>query len=107
MSIQPSRALGYVGVHPLAARKRALLTRKERVSDVERWPSKSAARPGTRSHAASPAAASPITYLVPLLRNELLRELGGGLYLLDHVHHHAPRVHPDEVPLPETLVSQR
>ncbi len=58
VAIQPSRALGYMGDHPDAARKRALLTRTDRVSDVERSPSMSARRPGTRSHADFPAAAA-------------------------------------------------
>ena len=58
VAIQPCHALGYMGFHPLASRKRALLTRKERVRDVERLPSKSAARPGMRSHTAFPVAAA-------------------------------------------------
>src|SRR4051794_21782235 len=45
VAIQPSRALGKLGIHPLTSRNQALLTRNERVNDVDRFPSKSAARP--------------------------------------------------------------
>src|SRR5262249_11738478 len=54
VAIQPSRALGY----PDASRKRALLTRSDRVRDVERSTSKSASRPGILRHTRLPAAAA-------------------------------------------------
>lgn len=55
---QPSRALGRAGAQPVAARKRALLTRRERVSDVSRSPNSSPALPGSRTHGSTPAAAA-------------------------------------------------
>ena len=58
MALQPSRALAYLGTHPVTLRKRVFLTRRERVSDVERSPKSRAARPGTRNHAFLPAAAA-------------------------------------------------
>src|SRR5262249_42812653 len=53
---QPSRALGYRGAQPVADLNRWLLTRRDRVSEVRRSPSRAADRPGSRRHGALPAA---------------------------------------------------